>query len=138
MWKTEVCINTKASKESIWNLWKSVSTWNIWDNSVEYSQLDGPFEKGTRGVLKPKGGPKTIFFITELEKNKSFTNQSKLPLCTINFIHDIVLTTSGIDVVHRIEMKGVLTFLFSRIMGKTMAKELTNSVQKLIYVVENE
>lgn len=44
----------------------------------------------------------------------------------------------GIEVIHRIEMKGVLSFLFSNIMGTDMAKDLPDSVKRLIKLAENE
>lgn len=76
--------------------------------------------------------------ITEAIENELFITQNKLPLCTIDFVHQIIPQKDSIEVVHRIEMKGVLTFLFSKIMGNAMAKGLPDSVRKLIQLAENE
>ena len=79
MWTTETTQKSKATKENVWKLYSDVNNWNIWDNEVENSELFGEFKKGTKGILKPVGGPKTKFEMTECEINKSFTDRSSLP-----------------------------------------------------------
>ena len=66
MWTTEVSRKTTATKEQIWKLWADVPNWNVWDKEVETSELFGQFQNGTKGILKPTGGPKAKFEITEL------------------------------------------------------------------------
>ena len=138
MWETEIRVQTQATKESIWSRWESIETWSDWDNSVEYAYLNKSFQEGSTGLMKPKGGPKTKFRITKIIKNRIFITQSRLPFCIIDFIHEIVQGENSIEVIHRIEMKGVLSFLFSKIMGADMAKDLPSSVRALIKLAENE
>lgn len=138
MWKTEIRVKTQATKESIWSRWKSIERWKDWDNSIEFAYLNDSFHEGASGLIKPKGGPKTKFTITKIVENEIFVNQSRLPFCTIDFIHEIIQDKNDIVVVHKIEMRGVLSFLFSKIMGADMARELPNSVNMLIELVENE
>ena len=76
MWTTEVSRKTTATKEQIWKLWADVPNWNVWDAEVETSELFGQFQTGTKGVLKPVGGPKTKFEMTECSNFKSFTDRS--------------------------------------------------------------
>ena len=64
MWTTEVSRKTTATKEQIWKLWADVPNWNVWDKEVETSELFGQFQNGTKGILKPTGGPKAKFEIT--------------------------------------------------------------------------
>lgn len=118
MFKSEVKSTTTASAEAIWKLWADVEGWKKWDTEVEYASIYGQFKVGTHGVLKAKGAPKSKFTITEATPNKSFTSRSRLPLCTIDFIH----TFENGTLTHRIEMRGVSTFFFSKIAGKSIAK----------------
>ena len=67
-------VQTTASPAAIWKLWADVSNWNSWDHGLEYSKIDGPFQKGTRGTLKPKGGPIVQTVLTEVTPLKSFTD----------------------------------------------------------------
>lgn len=130
--------SSKATKERIWSLWTNVDTWNLWDSDVEYSKLFGMFEVGTNGVLKARNGPKSKFNIVEATTNKSFTNRSKLPLCTLDFVHEIVAKETGVIITHRIVIKGFLSPLFSLIIGKQQEKNLPKAVEALIKLAENE
>lgn len=138
MWSTEVKETAAVSKEAIWDIWKNVEAWNVWDADVERSALSGKFEVNAKGYIKSKGAPKTTFTITECTPLQSFTNQTKLPLCTINFIHQMNMVSSGLEVTHRVEMRGKLSFLFARIIGRGLKKSLPNAVSTLIKQASNE
>lgn len=135
---TEVTKQSKSSKEAIWKLWSDVDNWNKWDGDVLSSAIQGQFVTGSKGILKPKGGPKTKFKITKAIENRCFTNRSILPLCVIDFIHEMHDVDGGIEVSHRIEMNGFLSNFFSKIMGKNIAKGLSSAVDNLINMAENE
>jgi hypothetical protein len=137
MWTREVTRNTTAAKEQIWKLWSDVPNWKMWDVDVEYSQINGDFTAGTTGVLKPIGGPKTKFIMTGCEPMKSFNDRSFLPLCTIDFIHKLEDAQNGVEITHRIEMTGILSFLFSWMIGKNMEKGLAGAVDNLIKQAEH-
>jgi hypothetical protein len=136
MWTTEVIRKTNATKEQIWKLWTDVANWNSWDKEVESSELYGEFKKGTKGVLKPADGPKTKFEMIECTNFKSFTDRSFLPLCKMDFIHTINETKDGLEITHKVVMTGLLTFLFSKVIGSKIKLGLPLAVEKLIEVAE--
>jgi hypothetical protein len=136
MWTIEVSRKTKAKKERIWKIWSDVPNWYIWDSEVETSELFGQFQKGTKGILKPKVGPKAKFRIIELTKHKSFTNRSFLPFCKIEFIHLITESKEGLEITHKVEMTGFMTFLFSKVIGNKIKVGLPIAVKKLIELAE--
>lgn len=138
MWYTEVTKESNASKEAIWQLWKDAESWNQWDLSIQYAKVYGKFVEGVEGILKPIGGPKMKFKIMKAIERNSFTTRSKLPLCSIDFIHKIDKTDNGIAITHRIEINGLLSSFFSKVMGHNMAKELPQAVENLIRIAENE
>lgn len=138
MWITEVSRKTTATKEQIWKLWADVPNWNIWDKEVETSELFGPFKIETKGILKPKKGPKANFKISELTELKSFTSKSFLPLCKMDFIHTMNQTKDGLEITHKIEMTGFMTFLFSRVIGSKIKVGLPLAVEKLIKIAEKK
>jgi hypothetical protein len=104
---------------------------------VEYAKLNGPFRTGTSGALKSKAGPKSKFRIVEATENRSFTNRSKLPLCTLDFIHEVAETSTGIAVTHRIVIRGLLSPLFARLIGKQQKKNLPGAVDALVRLAES-
>ncbi len=113
-----------------------VANWNQWDKDVEHSAIFGAFQVGTKGFLKPVGGPKSTFEITECSVEVSFTDRSFLPLCTIDFVHTIKQTPSGLEISHKVVMQGLLTLIFSKIIGKNIERGLPNAVQTLVKLAE--
>lgn len=131
MWSKEVSLRSNASKAQIWNLWTDVSNWNVWDDQVVSSSLNGPFTTGQKGELVPKGGPKSIFELSEVSPQKSFTTSTKLPLGKMDFIHTMKEVEGEILLAHKVEIKGPLTFLFSRVIGNNIVKELPIALDNL-------
>jgi len=136
MWAIEVSRQTTAKKEQLWNLWADVANWNTWDSTVKSSELYGDFKVGTKGVFNLVNGPKSKFIITVCKPFESFTNSSYLPLCKTDSIISFVETKNGVLVTYRVEMTGFLTFLFSRVIGKQMAKGLSKVLDDLITKTE--
>lgn len=136
MWTIEVSRKTTAKKEIIWKLWTDVPNWNIWDAEVETAELFGQFQTGTKGILKPKGGPKAKFEMIECTNLKSFTDRSFLPLCKMDFIHSMTETNNGLEITHKIEMTGFMTFLFSKVIGNKIKVGLPIAVDNLINLAE--
>ena len=40
----------------------------------QWARVEGPVRAGARGVLKPKGGPKTKFVVSECEPGRLYTD----------------------------------------------------------------
>lgn len=40
-------IETDASKQAIWKVWRDVANWPSWDEAVQWCKLDGEFKAGT-------------------------------------------------------------------------------------------
>ena len=137
MWISEFSMEINVSKEKIWQLWTDVENWKKWDDSVEYSKISGTFENGTHGILKPVNAPKSTFRLKDVVVNRSFTSQSKLPFCTIDFIHEIVDENNCVKITHCIKIHGALTFIFKNVIGKNAAKSLPNAVSKLVEMTKD-
>jgi hypothetical protein len=67
--------------------------------------------------------------------NKSFTSHSKLPLCTMDFLHELVDENNSLKIRHCIKIYGPLTFVFKNVIGKSASKNLPIAVKKLIDLV---
>lgn len=132
MWTSEFSMVTNVPASRIWQAWSDVENWREWDESVEFSSLNGSFEDGAVGVLKSVGGPQSAFRLKDVVANKSFTSQTKLPFCTMDFVHEIVEDSGVVRIKHCIEMRGVFTFIFKNIIGKNAAKSLPDAVKKLV------
>ena len=134
----EHSIKTKAAPESIWALWSDIKTWKNWDHGIEDGALDDVFREGTTGWLKPKGGPKVKFKILKAETNKVFHDRSSLPLTSLDFIHTLEKQGEYTIVTQRVEMTGLLTFIFAKVIGSGIKKDMPGAMAKLVEMAEKK
>lgn len=138
MWKFEHSIVTDATKEQIWKVWSDVNNWSSWDHDIEYAKLDGKFTDGSNIFLKPKGSSEVKTELTNVQYLKSFTDQVKLPLATMQFHHKVdELDNGSFKLTHTVIISGLLSFIFSRVIGKGIAKGLPSSMEELIKKAKN-
>ncbi len=135
---TEVSLVCRVDPDAVWRIWVDVSNWNRWDDSVIWSRLDSPFETGSKGRLKPKGGPECEFELTTVEPNRRFVDVTKLPLASIWFIHNLEPVDGGTRVTHRIEFRGLLGWHFAKLIGRGMKTGLPAAVRALVGAAEGE
>ncbi len=129
-------VTTIASPKAIWQIWQDVANWNTWDHGIEFSSIDGPFEIGTFGTLKPKSGPLVHTKLTCVEPMKKFIDESKLPFTRIIVSHFLREVGEKTEVTHQIEMKGLLAFLFAFLIGRTMKKNLPQEMEAMVKKAE--
>ncbi|RHX84493.1 SRPBCC family protein [Leptospira stimsonii] len=127
---------TKASPTQLWKIYQDVSNWKTWDHEIEESFLKGDFKVGSKGMLKPKGGPKTWFRLMEVRDQELFSDLTHLPLCKLEFRHELIPTNSGTKFVHTVIFSGPLSFLFSRVIGNKIREELPGAMKNLARLAE--
>ncbi len=130
-WTVEHTDYTSASPESIWALWSDVTSWPAWDDGVEHVNLEGPFATGTKGTLKPTGGPKVRFELVDVRPAEGFADVTTLPLSRMRFEHSAIREGEQTCVTHRVTISGLTTPLFSRVIGRGIAKGLPETVKTL-------
>lgn len=129
-------VKTKASPQAVWHIWQDVTQWNTWDPGIEFSTLNGPFQTGTKGTLKPKGASLVQTQLTLVEPFTRFIDEAKLPLSCIRVTHFLTQKQGLTHVTHQIEMKGPLAFFFAFVIGRGMKKNLPHEMQALIKKAE--
>ena len=130
-------VETTASPAAIWQVWQDVRNWNTWDHGIEFSTIDGPFEVGTTGTLKPKGGPLVHTTLTQVEPMKMFVDEASLPLTRIIVSHSLSESKGKTSVTHHIEMKGPLSFIFAFLIGRNMKKNLPQEMMAMVRKAES-
>ena len=136
MWSFEHTEQTSASPEDLWQHYCQPTRWPEWDHGTVLVTVDGPLQEGTRGALKPAKGPKAAFTVTEVTPGVSFTDVTKLPLTTLEFAHVIEVVGGTTVFTHRVTMTGLLTPLFSRLVGRTIAADLPAAMRSLATLAE--
>lgn len=129
-------VETTASPETVWKIWQDVSNWNTWDHGIEFSTINGPFQAGTTGTLKPKGGPLVHTTLTQVEPMQMFVDEAKLPMTRIIVSHSLKESGGKTYVTHTIEMRGLLSFVFAFLIGRNMKKNLPQEMMAMVRKAE--
>ena len=127
-----------APPEKVFALYENVAAWSSWDPDVKKSSIEGSFSSGASGSLQPSGGSKVRIKFTEVITNRSFTVESKFPLCVLRFEHELTLLPSGTNAKHRVTFQGLLSPFFGRVFGSQIRKALPNAMQALKRAAEHQ
>jgi ligand-binding SRPBCC domain-containing protein len=130
----QVVIHT--SPEAIFSIYENVEGWCQWDPDVQSASIAGEFVSGTAGKIKPTSGPPVRMRLTEVERNRSFTDETKLPMCSMKFEHHLVQEGQGTRVVHRVSFSGPLAFFFGRVIGRQLRRGLPEALTRLKALAE--
>jgi hypothetical protein len=133
MWSKSHSIVTKeVTKDQIWNLFADVNNWYTWDTGIEYAKLEGNFEKGNHFLLRPKGGPNVKVELLEVLENKKFLDVTNFPLAKMYDEHLFEETPDGLKITNIITVKGLLGFLWVKLVAKKIVDALPVDVQEQI------
>ncbi|UJV43568.1 SRPBCC family protein [Streptomyces sp. AMCC400023] len=125
-----------AAPSAFFARWADMATWPEWNADTEWVRLDGPFEAGSTGVLKPKGGPRTKFVIAELTDDR-FVDVSRLAGARMTFSHFVEETQGGGTKVQvTVTLSGPLSHLWNLILGNGIKATLQQDLDSLKAVAE--
>lgn len=138
MMQFEERIVIAAAPEKVFALYKNVAAWSSWDPEVKTSSIEGSFSSGASGSLQPSSGPNASIKFTEVMPDRSFTVETKLPLCIMRFEHKLTLLPAGTSAKHRVTFQGLLSPFFARVIGSQIRKALPNTLQGLKRAAEHQ
>src|SRR5882672_6394038 len=93
IWRGEYGIETSATAEAIWSIFRDVPGWKTWNAGIEHIEIDGPFAAGTWFTMKPPGQDTLRSKLIEVRENACFVDETR--------VGDLVIA-----VAHRIESSG--------------------------------
>ena len=126
--KFEDSIRINSTPENVFTIYKDVANWPVWDPETVSASIDGDFAVGTTGKIKPGKEPETKITWVEVTPNKSFTVECKLPLCKMQFIHEMTEDNDQTLVVNRIELTGLLSSIFGLLIGTKLKEGVRQSL----------
>jgi hypothetical protein len=109
-----------------------VNNWHTWDNGIEFAKLEGKFEKGNYFTLRPKGGPNVKVELLETVENSSFLDVTKFPLAKMYDNHTFEETKDGLKITNTITVKGILGFLWIKIVAQKIVDALPTDMKEQI------
>jgi hypothetical protein len=123
--------HVSATPQRIYALYADVANWVQWDPDLKASSIDGAFASGTTGTVEPKSGPKSKVVFEDVQQDRSFAVECKLPLCLMRFEHNLKPTAGGTTVTHGVRFNGPMAWFFGRVIGNGMKKSLPHAVASL-------
>ena len=133
MWtRTHSIVTKEVTKEQLWRLFSDVNNWHTWDKGIEFTRMEGAFEKGTHFTLRPKGGPTVDIELLEVTKNTSFTDVTRFPLARMYNAHQFEDTADGLKITYTVTVEGLLGFLWVKIIAQKIADALPLDTQEQI------
>jgi hypothetical protein len=133
MWtKSHSIVTNEVTKEQMWKLFADVNNWHTWDKGIEFAKLEGKFEKGNYFTLRPLGGPSVKVELLEVNENNSFLDVTKFPLAKMYDDHLFEETKDGLKITNTIRVKGILGFLWVKIVAQKIADALPHDMQEQI------
>jgi hypothetical protein len=129
--------HTTATREQIWAFWADLPGWPKWDENLEAVTIDGPFESGTFGRLKPVSAKEVAIEILDVDAPNSFVDVQLLPKAAMRTVHKISeADDGGLIVTQTVTFTGPLRRIFSFILGRSMKRDMPVAIRKLVALAE--
>ena len=95
VWRGEYGIETSATADMIWSIFRDVPGWKTWNVGIEHIDIDGPFEAGTWFTMKPPGEDSLRSKLVEVRENACFVDETRLGDLAITVAHRIESLGAG-------------------------------------------
>lgn len=99
-------------------MWENPARWPGWNEQLASAELDGPLALGAKATVKFKRGGKMVFEVREFEQGRRFLDEAKLIGCRFGHEHSLRPDGSGVEITHRLYLKGPLSGLFAVLFGR--------------------
>ena len=125
-------VTTTATPAHIWQVLQDVENWNSWDHGTASSGLEGPFQAGTPGWLKPVDGPVLKTLLTQVEPYKIFVQEAQLLLAKAVMTHTISNIAGVTHVTFQTEIRGPLAFFWALMIGSSIKKKIPLEMTEML------
>jgi hypothetical protein len=119
-------IDIQANPKLVWQVTIDVESWPIWSPAMKkIIRMDSnEFKPGSAALIKQKLLPETLWVVTELTPNSSFSWHAKVFGIEMIATHILIPIDSGVTSVLKLEMLGWMTKLFGSVIKKPPSKAL--------------
>ena len=133
MWTQTYTKKVKGlSVDQIWQVWTDVDQWNKWQDDVAFSKMQTEFKTGGKFAFHPKGGPKLVLELTEVEEKKNFVDLTRFPFAKMYDSHEIFARGDEIELKCTLVIKGPLSFLWRKVVAEDVAKGIPRQLEALV------
>jgi Polyketide cyclase / dehydrase and lipid transport len=131
-------ISVNTTKANVWQTLIDVQNWHQWDTELLEANLEGIFEKGAKGTMKPKTGPKLKFYISELIPNYSYTINTIMPVGELIIKRSLTEINNEVHFTDDIAFTGFLKYFFGFMLGGQFRKVLPEVMNNFKRIAKNK
>ena len=133
-WETTSTYEGAASPADVWKkAYADAAAWPKWNGELKSAKLDGPLRLGATAKIVFKTGLRLKFTVVEFEKERLFTDESRLPGARMGHRH---LVEAGDDggsrLTNTIYIEGRLAPFWRRVLGPRAAQTLPGAQQAIV------
>lgn len=130
-------LKTHLAPHQIWKLWQDVPSWKEWDLDLEFSEIDGPFQTGTKGRTKFKETPALDTLLTRVEPMKCVVQEAYLPGAKVVSTQEIGEKDGMTTITFRVEIQGLAAALFYNKLERFIKKKVPVEMQTMLERAEH-
>jgi hypothetical protein len=132
MWSTSSTYDAPGlTAADVWSrAYADASAWPVWNDALVAASLDEPFQAGSRARVRFRTGLRLRFTLTEVEPERAFTDESRLPGARMGHRHELQPTANGVRLVNTIYIRGPLARLWAPILGPQAKRGLPGWQQR--------
>jgi hypothetical protein len=94
-WSAEHCIETAATPETLWGIFRDVPGWKTWNGGIEHVELEGPFAQGTWFTMKPPGQDALRSQLVDVRDNEGFVDETRVGDLVVTVAHRLERLSAG-------------------------------------------
>ena len=129
-------VSTSAQSEKIWSIWVDVPNWHTWDSGLQSATINGPFQVGQKGKIKPDKGPKAKFVISEMVDGKSYTFKTRIPFGWLIVKRYLKVENGQTQFTHDVAFTGLFKKTFAKKFGPRYKKMLPEVMSQIKEIAE--
>ncbi|MHA7128832.1 SRPBCC family protein [Algoriphagus namhaensis] len=131
-------VSLNTTKAKVWQTLIDVEKWHEWDTELIEASLEGIFEKGAQGTMKPKTGPTLKFYVSELVPNYSYTIITRMPVGELVIRRSLTETNNEVHFTDDIAFTGFLKYIFGLMLGGQFRKVLPEVMNNFKRIAESK
>ena len=114
-----------VSAAAVWQrCYVDAATWRDWNPEIAAAELHGPFEVGATARVRFKTGLRLRFRLIEVEHERLFTDEARIPGARMGHRHVLEPTGTGVRFRNTIYFDGPLAGLWATLTRKRVARAI--------------
>lgn len=132
MWRHTFESEADLPAEALWGVLADIPRWPEIDTQIEKITIESPVGLGTHFKLKPKGRPTLSLVVDRFEPPVRYADLCSMPLARMRTTHELIPLKDRTLIRVTIEIFGLLSLLWSRVVGRVHARGLRAQTERFI------